>query len=88
MNEIHVHLKYNKHIKIIKEGERMGTKYKTFRGNKSFRNLQSREAEHRRNLGRASSLLSNILRYSNGMGTDFFLIRDPCSETIQSVSQR
>lgn len=40
-------------------------------------------------LGEVSSALSNLPRYSNGVGIDFsFLINDLCSETIQSASQR
>lgn len=40
-------------------------------------------------LGEVSAALSNLPRYSNGVGIDFFLlINDLCSETIQSASQR
>lgn len=63
--------------------------YKALRRNILLRKLQSRETEHRRNSRKASSALSNIPRYRNGEGTDFFfLINYLCSETLQSVSQR
>lgn len=67
----------------------MGTKHRTFRRNSALKKKCKIERLSMGKLGEVSSALSNLPRYSNGVGIDFFfLINDLCSETIQSASQR